>query len=78
MEVIITGEHQHKTVEEKPDFFAMEWQEGIVLNNEPTPIFIDVETMGNQDVDILVTPGIGQCFIQRIFVLRYVRTANAG
>ena len=32
MEVIITGEHQHKTVEEKPDFFAMEWQEGIVLN----------------------------------------------
>ena len=57
MEVIITGEHQHKTVEEKPDFFAMEWQEGIVLNNEPTPIFIDVETMGNQDVDILVTSG---------------------
>jgi hypothetical protein len=48
-------DRQNKTVGEKPDFFAMEWQEGIVLNNEPTPIFIEVETMGNQDVDMLVT-----------------------
>lgn len=55
MKMIHTRDHQNKTVGEKPDFFAMEWQEGMVLNNKATPVFIEVETMGKQDVDILVT-----------------------
>lgn len=47
---------QHKTLSKKPEFFTLEWQEGMVLHNEPTPFFIEVETMGNQNVDMLVNP----------------------
>ncbi|MBU2904851.1 MULTISPECIES: hypothetical protein [Arenibacter] len=48
-------DEQNKTLSKKPEFFAMEWQEGVVLKNKPTPFFIEVETMGNQNIDILVT-----------------------
>lgn len=47
--------YQQRTVVKKPDFYAMEWQEGIVLNRKPTSFFIEVETLGNQNVDMLVT-----------------------
>ncbi|RAJ07469.1 hypothetical protein [Arenibacter echinorum] len=54
-DVIPTSVSQNKTLSNKPEFFVMEWREGMVLENKPTPFFIEVETMGNQNVDILVT-----------------------
>ncbi|MCK0146950.1 hypothetical protein MWU78_14935 [Arenibacter sp. F26102] len=54
-DVTLNGVSQHKTLSKKPEFFALEWQEGLVLKNKPTPYFIEVETLGNQNVDILVT-----------------------
>lgn len=46
--------YQHKMLVEKPEYFALEWQEGWVLNRRPIPFFIEVGTLGNQHVDILV------------------------
>jgi len=54
--VTLASVSKYKTLSKKPEFFKLEWQEGMVLHNEPTPFFIEVETMGNQNVDMLVTP----------------------
>lgn len=48
-------DEQKKALTKKPEYYAMEWQDGIVLYNKPTSFFIEVETMGNQNVDLLVT-----------------------
>ena len=45
---------QDKPLDKKPDYFAMEWEEGTVLTKRQTPFFIEVETMGNQSVSLLV------------------------
>jgi len=54
IELINTSVSQNKTLSKKPEFFALEWQEGLVLKNKTTPFFIKVETIGNQNVDLLV------------------------
>ncbi len=51
---ILPRELQGKTMDKKPDYFAMEWEEGTVLTKRQTPFFIEVETMGNQSVSLLV------------------------
>tara|TARA_R110002111_G_scaffold25348_8_gene55746 strand:+ start:1138 stop:2253 length:1116 start_codon:yes stop_codon:yes gene_type:complete len=52
--MVKTMEYQHKMLTKKPEFFALQWQEGMALKKKSTPFFIEVETLGNQNVDILV------------------------
>ena len=48
-------DEQKKALTKKPEYYAMEWKDGNALYNKPTSFFIEVETMGNQNVDMLVT-----------------------
>jgi hypothetical protein len=49
------GDGQDRGITKKPEYYAMEWQDGLALNNKATPFYIEVEAMGNQNVDMLVT-----------------------
>ena len=46
--------NQDPTLNKKPDYFAMEWEEGTLLTKKQTPFFIEVETMGNQSISLLM------------------------
>ena len=45
---------QGDTFGQRPEFFVLEWEEGEVLNEQETPLHIEVDSMGQQAVTMLV------------------------
>lgn len=39
---------------ERPEFFVLEWEQGTVLTNKETDIYIEVDSTGIQSVDLLI------------------------
>jgi len=43
-----------KFMEKPPEYFVLDWKEGTKLNSKQTKFFIEIDSMGKQEVDVLL------------------------
>lgn len=51
---VVSDVGQRDSFGQKPEFYVLEWKQGELLTEKETPLFIEVDSMGRQEITMLV------------------------